>query len=523
MGAGSLFAQSTDHAVESQQGGQYQSLWTAFRLARHQVKPAGRGYGLQNPENQLNAEFHDGAMTAEHPDGRLGLRLESYGYGDRLESPPLASVHAAGTRVEYQRGTLTEWYVNDVRGLEQGFTLYERPARPDGGPLAIELAVTGNLKPTLVGDHIELRRDARPVLLYTGLRAWDSAGHSLNARMAVRDRRIRLLVNDRDAAYPITIDPWVQQQEIADPGATAGDLFGSSVSVNGTTAVVGAPAGNGSLGAAYVFTLSGGTWTLQQELTAGDGASGDEFGASVAVNGSTIIVGAPGKSANTGAAYVFISVLGTWSQQAELTASDGGEEAFFGFSVAVNGTTAVVGAYGWNAADGAVYIFVQTGTTWTPQQEISASDRAAGDEFGYSISINGNILIVGAPQHTVTKTNQGVAYVFTRSGTSWSQQGGDLVATSPAASDNFGSSVALDVVSSVPTALVSAPRHSSSKGIVYVFTEPVSTWKQQTTLTASDAANNDTFGASVSLSGTSGLRSHLDPASYRPGGFRRGD
>ncbi len=484
------------------------ALVAAYRQAQHQVRPAKAGFQLWNPENQFTAEFHDGAMTAEHADGRLTLRLEGYGYGDKLATPAPASAHASGARIEYQRGPLTEWYVNDARGLEQGFTLQERPAHQNGGPLEIELSVSGNLQPALVGDHIELRRDRRAVLRYAGLRAWDSAGRALSGKMDVRDGRIRLLVSDREAAYPITIDPWVQQQKISDPGATAGDLFGTSVSVNGTTAVIGAPAGNGSLGAAYVFTLSAGTWTQQQELTAGDGASGDEFGASVAVNGTTIVVGAPGKNANTGAAYVFI-YSGTWSQQAELTAADGGDETNFGFSVAVNGSTAVVGAYGLGE-DGAVYIFILTGTTWTLQQEIFASDRAVGDEFGYSVSISGNILIVGAPQHTATKTNQGVAYAFTRSGTTWTQQTPDIVAKAPAVAavgDNFGSSVSLDVVSSVPTALIGAPQRTNAKGVVYVFTSTATgtTWTQQTTLTAGDGVAGDLFGTSVSLSGTAAV------------------
>ena len=511
IGAGNLFAQQGDQGVAAlKQSGQYDNLRSAFVQAQHKVEPKGSGFRLQNPENQLQAEFHDGAVTAKHPGGEFGLRLEGYGYGARLASPATASAHASGTRVEYQRGALTEWYVNDVRGLEQGFTLRERPAHQNGGPLEIELSVSGNLRPALVGDHVELRRNGRAVLQYTGLKAWDVKGRALSGQMAARDGRIRLFVNDRDAAYPITVDPWVQQQEIADPGATAGDRFGASVSVNGTTAVVGAPAGNGNLGAAYVFTLSGGTWTQQQELTAGDGASGDQFGASVALNGTLIVVGAPGRNTNTGAAYVFVSFLGFSSQQAELTASDAASSANFGSSVAVNGTTALIGSYNFNGGQGSAYVFLQSGTTWSQQAELLASDKAAGDNFGTSVALSGNIAIIGAPQKTVTKTNQGVAYAFTRSVATWTQQTPDLVAKAPAAAavgDNFGSSVSLDIVSSVPTALIAAPQRTSAKGVVYVFTSTATgaTWTQQTTLTAGDAAAGDLFGTSVSLSGTAAV------------------
>ena len=118
----------------------------------------------------------------QHPNGRFGLRLAAYGYGERLQTPAPASIHAAGTRIEYRRGPLTEWYVNAPQGLEQGFTLRERQERPQGRPLKIELAVSGGLRPALVGEHIELRRDGRAVLLYTDLRAWDAAGQALSLR-----------------------------------------------------------------------------------------------------------------------------------------------------------------------------------------------------------------------------------------------------------------------------------------------------------------------------------------------------
>ena len=497
----SIEASSTAQSVRSSDF----DLPSALRQIQHQVRPEGTGFGLQNPENRLKAEFHDGAMTAEHPEGRMGLRLEGYGYGEQLTTPAPASVHAAGTRIEYQRGALTEWYINDVRGLEQGFTLRERPAGSDGGPLEIELSVSGNLQPALVGDHIELRRDGRAVLQYTGLRAWDSAGQSLNARMAVRNGRIRLLVADREAAYPITIDPWVQQQELTASDGVANDLLGTSVSVSGNTAVVGAPARNGNQGAAYVFAFAGGTWTQQAELAAGDGASGDLFGTSVSVNGTLMVVGAPGRNSGTGVAYVF--TFGTnWTQQAELTASDGGFSNFFGNSVSMNGTTAIVGAYG-NGGRGSAYVFTQqAGPTWPLQKELTASDPVAGDNFGFSVAVSGNIAVIGAPKKTLTtKTNQGVAYVFTRSGVTWTQQLPELTAKAPqpaAVGDNFGASVSVDVPSGVPTALIAAPQRSNGKGMVYVFTEPASTWTQQTTLIGSDTVNNDNFGTSVSSSGT---------------------
>src|ERR1019366_4332134 len=281
--------------------------------------------------------------------------------------------------------------------------------------------------------------------------------------------------------------------ELTASDGVANDLLGSSVSVSGNTAVVGAPARNGNQGAAYVFAFAGGTWTQQAELAAGDGASGDLFGTSVSVNGTLMVVGAPGRNSGTGAAYVFVFSAGTWAQQAELVAADGGFSNFFGSSVSVNGTTAIVGAYG-NGGRGSAYVFTQqAGPTWPLQKELTASDPVAGDNFGFSVAVSVNIAVIGAPKKTLTtKTNQGVAYVFTRSGVTWTQQLPELTAKAPqlaAVGDNFGASVSVDVPSGVPTALIAAPQRSNGKGMVYVFTEPASTWTQQTTLIGGDTAN----------------------------------
>ena len=121
------------------------------------------------------------------------------------------------------------------------------------------------------------------------------------------------------------------------------------MAISGSTAVVGAPGKNSNTGAAYVFTRSGSTWSQRAELTAADGAAGDQFGGSVALYGSTAVVGAPGKNSNAGVAYVFTGSGGTWSQRSELFASDAMAYEEFGSSVAVSGSTAVVGAYGRNS------------------------------------------------------------------------------------------------------------------------------------------------------------------------------
>ena len=146
-----------------------------------------------------------------------------------------------------------------------------------------------------------------------------------------------------------------------------------------------------------MFVRSGATWSQQQELTASDGAATTNFGYSVSVSGDTAVIGASGKnSSNQGAAYVFVRSGGAWTQQQELTASDGAAGDNFGYSVAVSGDTAVIGAYGKNSNQGAAYVFVRSGGVWSQQQELTASDGAACDDFGHSVSVSGDTAVIGA-------------------------------------------------------------------------------------------------------------------------------
>jgi hypothetical protein len=172
---------------------------------------------------------------------------------------------------------------------------------------------------------------------------------------------------------------------------------------------VGAYRKNSSTGAAYVFTRSGTTWSQQATLTASDAATNDTFGSSVALSGDTALVGAPGKNSSTGAAYVFIRNGTAWSQQANLTASDAATNDNFGASVALSGDTALVGAFNKNGSIGAAYVFTRSGTAWSQQANLTASDAVGGDRFGFSVSLSADTALVGAfYKNSVT----GAAYVF---------------------------------------------------------------------------------------------------------------
>jgi len=261
----------------------------------------------------------------------------------------------------------------------------------------------------------------------------------------------------------------------------AHNSLGISVAVSGDTLIVGADlanvGGNNWQGAAYIFTRSGANWSQQQKLVAADGAAGDRFGYSVALDGETALVGAlranVGGNSNQGAAYVFTRSGANWSQQWKLVAADGAASDQFGISVALDGETALVGAVTANVGgdfnQGAAYVFRRSGASWSQEQKLVATDGAADDWFGYSVALDGQTALVGAVTANVGGTaNQGAAYVFRRSGTNWSQEQ-KLVATDGAASDLFGYSVALDGNMALVGAYQANVGGNSNQGKVYFF------------------------------------------------------
>jgi hypothetical protein len=318
---------------------------------------------------------------------------------------------------------------------------------------------------------------------------------------------------DAGAAYVFVRSgaSWTQQAKLTAADGATNEDFGVSVAVSGDTALVGAifdsDPGRSDLGAAYVFVRSGATWTQQAKLEPPDGISDDQFGTWLALSGDTAVIGAVHHfvaGVRTGAAYVFVRSGATWSLQAELTVAAAAADDQLGTSVALAGDTAVVGAVNAGPTHtGAAYVFVRSGTTWTEQAQLTAADGAALDHFGASIALAGDTAVVGASGNDAVGQDAGAAYVFVRSGTTWTQQA-RLTAADAAGSDAFGASVALGG----DTALVGSRFNSgrgASAGAAYVFARSGASWTQQTKLTADDAAAVDFFGASVALSGDSAL------------------
>lgn len=465
--------------------------------SEYQITPNGDGYQAANSRQGFVGEFMKDRVQIRQTGGTgvWTMTLTGLGYGT-VQPVPTAMLWAEGTRVEYRRGTdITEWYVNSPVGLEQGLTLQVPPiGRERNTPLQVAFMLDGAAEFDGYGIVFQTV-DGQTVFGYSGLVAWDADGQSLPAQMVLEGQTVRWVVQDQGARYPVTIDPWVQQTKLTAADGAEWDRFGSSVAVSGETAVIGTPHaainGNANQGAAYVFVRSGASWGLQAKLTASDGWVNGWFGYSVAISGDTAVVSATGTNPGV---YVFVRSGTSWTQQAKLP-----KQTPLGTndSVGIDGDTVVIGVadetVGGNFCQGAAYVFVRNGGTWTEQQKLTASDGAANDQFGYSVGINGETVIIGAPYVTVGgNANQGAAYVFVRSGTSWPQHA-KLTASDGGVNSWFGSSAA----ASGNTVLVGAHPNRAA----YTFVRSGTSWIQQAKLTASDSTVGDRFGISVSLSG----------------------
>ncbi len=595
--------------------------WTSIRRQyeqhRHAVSPvAGDPKTLQarNRGQQWRTRF-DGRGFVTQPDAggwEWGLELQSYGFTgcEYNLSAKKPDVRTTGDRVTYDwDATIQEWFVNDKRGLEHGFTIRERPsiratgaagnsakapsslrsagalqdaiATTDNSRLTFTLAVRGSLRPEVEANGSGVRFvDAKgaTVINYSGLKVWDADGRVLPSHFTAADTQhptvLTLSVDERDARYPLTIDPLAQQAYLKASNTESLDQFGSVVAVSGDTVVVGAneedsnaTGVNGNQGdnsatdsgAAYVFVRNGTNWSQQAYIKSSNTDSGDRFGASLALSGDTLIVGAfqedsnatgvegnqsDNSATNSGAAYIFVRNGTNWTQQAYLKASNGEANDQFGGSVGIYGDTVVIGAgredssatgvngnQSNNSAldSGAAYVFIRNGTNWTQQAYLKASNTEANDAFG-AVAVSDDTIVIGARgessgatgangnQSDNSATDSGAAYVFVRNGTNWMQQA-YLKASNTEGGDWFG--LRLDV--SDDTLVVGAYREDSNAtgvngnqsdnsiqdaGAAYVFVRNGTNWSQQAYLKASNTGVpplgnffGDGFGVSVAISG----------------------
>jgi hypothetical protein len=287
---------------------------------------------------------------------------------------------------------------------------------------------------------------------------------------------------------------WTLQQTLQASDGAALDEFGYSVALSGDRLLVGAAGKASGQGYVYAFARTGSTWSQLGEFTSGDGATDDGFGTALAVRGTAALVGASGKALRTGVTYFFNFQNGSWVQGSELAGESIGDSYGFSTAISQDGSTAIVGAYGANNETGKAYVYAASGSTWTQQATLTARLGAAHDRFGYSVAVDGNLALVGAYGRG---GNLGTVYPFERSGTAWIQDGPGLVAQDGAANDFFGWSVALSGNEAVIGAYEKAG--TFGPGAVYGLTLSGGQWFQQKIVAPSAGQY---FGYSVAMSGT---------------------
>lgn len=308
-----------------------------------------------------------------------------------------------------------------------------------------------------------------------------------------------------------TAGVWSQQAKLLASDGAAGDFFGYSVSISGDTAIVSAHLDDEvfpSSGSAYVFVRSGTVWTQQARLNPSDPANGDLFATYVAVHGNTALVGSSSddnaNGGNAGSAYVFIRTGTVWSQQAKLLASDGAASDAFGIAVAIENDTALIGAVGNDPGAlteaGAAYVFLRSGTVWSQQAKLTAADAVAGDDFGRFVALSNDTALVGAAMDDNVGSNSGSAYVYTRSGVVWSQEA-KLTAPDAVGFDYFGWSGALEGNTVLIGAFQDSHGAIPDAGSGYVFTRASGVWTHRRKYIASDFGMSDLMGRSVAIFG----------------------
>jgi hypothetical protein len=511
--------------------------WHPIQIRSGEVK-------IANPAQRLDARIdHNGLRLVAANGFTLNMQLMYCGFDSNLQAPKSKRVRINGVRVEVRHNPyLSEWFVNTPVGIEQGFNLKRgpHPTVPAGDLWAqsnfeLHFKIDGELMPTQTADGIDFMDASGQVQLhYNQLLAFDADHQILPAHFQLSGNRLRISVETAGARFPVTIDPiFSSEQSLSASDAAAEDQFGDAVAIDADTIAVGAPLVNSGTatdtGAVYVFVRdpSSGVFTEQQKLTAADAAAEDNFGSAVDIDGHTIVVGAPqvdsGLKVASGAVYVFTrdpSVANNpWTQQQKLTADDAAANDLLGSSVHVEGHTLVTGAPRKNAgnadATGAVYVFTRNpdsqAVPWTQQQKLTAADAAAEDEFGSSVSLHGNTIVVGAPLVNLsTVFDAGCVYVFARDQTvflnPWAQRQ-KLTASNPGAGDRLGTSVSVfgnTILAGAPQADFAG---SFNSGEAYVFTRESAEadFSQKQILRARIAGSDSQFGISVLVDGSTAL------------------
>ena len=308
---------------------------------------------------------------------------------------------------------------------------------------------------------------------------------------------------------------WMHEASLVAQDAGSNDYFGRSISLQGDTLIVGAPGdtigGSSAQGSAYIFKRTGVEWQQQAKLLASDGVEGDNFGGVVAISGESAIVGVRlktiGGKVSQGAAYVFVRNGSAWSEQTRLTAGDGASGDNFGCSVALFNNTAVVGAMwddiGVNVDQGSAYAYVRQGSTWTQVSKLVSPDGATGDSFGTAVAINSEMIVCGAPLHDRQSPNNGAAYVYVPDGLFW-RYDAKISPSGLSAHAFFGTSLAIyenEILAGATGDFVTA----TNQGSAYLHAKTPLGWVERAHFRYPNPADGEKWGHSVGLSGQTAI------------------
>ena len=489
------------------------------RDSRFRVQAESRGFHADNRPNGLAADFTRTGIELRRGGARFGLTLSGFGYGSALRAAGAADPQGNANRVEYQRGPLTEWYVNGPLGLEQGFTLKEQPGRRNGQPLTIALRLSGELKASVGPDATSLTlsgSEGRTELRYTGLAARDSTGRDLHAWIELQGQRLLLQVDDAGARYPVVVDPFIQQAVLTvDHGA-----YLVAISSDGNTVAVGGAPG------VEVFVKVDAAWANVALLSPSYNSGNPSVlcdSVALSGNGNTVLCGLTGASPGVvngsngpGQVSVFVKPVSGWAsmimkETARLYASDLSTSAAFGDSVSSSqdGRTLLVGAeepeIGPYGGAGAAYLFVEPPAGWpatmSETAKLTAADGVKDDRFGFAVAMSpdGN-------SAAVTAYHKQKGYVFQKLPSAAWQSTNVSSQLVPSLSTStffyFGTSIAVNTDGS--TVAIGATEYNTGPGGVFVFVKTGGGWTmphEAALLTATDGSACDGLGETVAVSG----------------------
>ena len=496
-------------------------------LGRDDAAYRVKGLSARNPSQHLSLRFTAAGVVIGSGGATARLGLPGIGRAGSLAGTRRTAPRANGNRVSYGQGSVREWYVNGPLGLEQGFDVLRRPA--GRGAVRLNVGLSGARARLTGHGGAVLTLAGGAALRYGKLSAVDARGRVLPARLALTTGGLSIVVDDHGAAYPIKVDPFIQQgSKLVGTGSigpsTAGQGYSVALSADGNTALVGGPDDNNNAGAAWVFTRADdGSWAQQGQKLVGKDADNNPNGASqgnsvaLSADGNTALIGGPDDNGDTGAAWVFTRAAdGSWSQQGQKLVgkdADGtpaSAEQGYAVALSADGNTALIGGWDDNSGAGAAWVFTRAADgSWSQQgQKLVGKDAdgttPADAEQGSSVALSadGNTALLGGPGDN---SFAGATWVFTRSSDgTWTQQGNKLVGSgavnTPFLSGEQGYSVALAADGN--TALIGGPDDNDFAGAAWIFTRTGGAWTQHgPKLVGSDAIGDANQGTSVALSG----------------------